>query len=153
MEPPRLPVTTDDVRRECGFALRSAPRRALWDRARPTTREGWAALGREVFERYPCAPRSSAERACATPSSSPARACGLGLTGAWPGGRRQSTGDPADFTCALCHSDPSDRGVVYGRARRDFDYGRLRLAFHRDTGVPVDPGLARRMETARAAPT
>jgi hypothetical protein len=35
--------------------------------------------------------------------------------------------------------------VVVGRARRDFDYGGMRLAYHRDTGAPIDAELAERM--------
>src|SRR6185503_10718480 len=34
-----------------------------------------------------------------------------------------------------------------GEARRRLDYGRLRLEVHEITGVPLDPGLARRMAT------
>src|SRR5690606_31786250 len=49
------------------------------------------------------------------------------------------------ITCALCHVAIEGGEVVVGRARRDFDYGGMRLAYHRDSGAPLDPELARRM--------
>lgn len=144
-------VTTDDVRVvNAGSSLPPPPDRPLWDRARPTTREGWAALGREVFERYPLRAEVFMEWGLRHPEELSRAGVRAGPDGRFPGlvAFRDIDGRPrVGITCSLCHSDPSDRGVVYGRARRDFDYGRLRLAFHRDTGAPVDPALARRMET------
>ena len=149
--PRSRPVTTDDVRvANEASPLAPPPSEPLWDRARPSTREGWAALGREVFERYPLRVEVFMEWGLRHPEALSAAGVRPGPDGRYPGlvafrdidGRAR-----VGITCALCHTDPSERGVVYGRARRDFDYGRLRLAFHRDTGVAVDPELARRMAT------
>jgi cytochrome c5 len=49
------------------------------------------------------------------------------------------------ITCALCHVAIEGDAVVVGRARRDFDYGKMRTFFHRDTGAPIDARLAERM--------
>lgn len=51
------------------------------------------------------------------------------------------------ITCALCHSVVRDGQAVAGPARRRFDYGKLRLTYHRETGEPVEADLARRMAT------
>jgi hypothetical protein len=118
----------------------------LWDGARPTTLAGWQALGRRVFFAYPLRPEIFAEHAL----SDVARAVGLRRApdGSVPGvvafvdidGRAR-----VGITCALCHVAVADDGVVVGRARRDFDYGALRLAFYRDTGAPIEARMAARM--------
>jgi mono/diheme cytochrome c family protein len=51
------------------------------------------------------------------------------------------------ITCAICHSNIEAGHTVPGFARRAFDYGALRLAYHADTKVPVDQDLARRMKS------
>ena len=122
----------------------------LWDGQRPTTLEQWQALGRRVFFSYPLRPEVFAEHALMHPDV--ARAVGLRAApdDSVPGtvafididGRAR-----VGITCALCHVALEHDGVVVGRARRDFDYGGLRLAFHRDTGAPIDARLASRMAT------
>jgi len=120
----------------------------LWDGQRPTTLAQWQALGRRVFFEYPLRPEVFAEHALAHPEV--ARAVGLRTApdGGVPGtvafididGRAR-----VGITCALCHVAIEGDEVVVGRARRDFDYGGMRLAYHRDTGAPIDARLAERM--------
>jgi hypothetical protein len=122
----------------------------LWDGQRPGSVEGWVALGRAVFFRYPLREEVILAHALERPDL--ARAAGVvrAPDGSYPGAVRFRDIDGAvkvGLTCALCHTDLRDGALVVGRARRSFDYGRMRLAFHRDTGTPVDPELARRMLT------
>ncbi|MBK9071924.1 MAG: hypothetical protein IPL79_13115 [Myxococcales bacterium] len=52
------------------------------------------------------------------------------------------------ITCALCHTARGAQGaVVVGRARRELDYGAIRLAYGAATGEPIEPGLAKRLAT------
>ena len=120
----------------------------LWDGVRPTTMPAWVELGRRVFFDYPLRPEIFAEHALAHPEV--AREIGLhsASDGSVPGTVAfvDIDGSPrVGITCALCHSTVEAGAVVVGRARRDFDYGAMRLAYHRDTGVPVDADMARRM--------
>src|SRR6185436_18856903 len=84
----------------------------------------------------------------------PALAASVGMEqapdGSYPGLRVMVDTDGrtrVGITCALCHAQVRDSALVVGAARRSFDYGALRLAYHRETGAPVDPELARRMAT------
>ncbi|HEY0134717.1 MAG TPA: c-type cytochrome [Nannocystis sp.] len=120
----------------------------LWDGQRPTTMPAWVELGRRVFFGYPLRPEVFAEHALAHPEV--ARAVGLhsAADGSVPGTVAfiDIDGRPrVGITCALCHSTVEAGAVVPGRARRDFDYGAMRLAYHRDTGAPLDADMARRM--------
>lgn len=122
----------------------------LWDGRRPTTVSGWVQLGREVFFRYPMREESYLEHALSRPAL--ARSVGIlqAPDGSWPGAVRFRDVDgevKVGLTCALCHTDVKNGTLVIGRARRSFDYGRMRLAYHADTGAPLDPELARRMRT------
>lgn len=122
----------------------------LWDGARPQTMAQWVALGRRVFFTYPLRPEQAAGHAIA---SGPAavglhrdRAAGDG--GVLPGMvvfRDIDGADKLGITCALCHSTVEDGALVAGRARRDFDYGAMRLAWHDAVDEPMDPQLASRM--------
>lgn len=116
----------------------------LWDGTRPTTMEGWVALGREVFFRYPLRAEVFLEHALKHPELE------VGIVrasdGSIPGGVLFEDVDGktrVGITCALCHFD----GNVVGRARRTFDYGKLRLDYHAKTKTYVDSELARRMKT------
>lgn len=142
VQPVTGPPPTDDSQ------LRGGPQ--LWDGQRPTTLAQWQDLGRRVFFLYPLRPEIFAEHALARPDV--ARAIGLHVAadGTSPGVVRFVDIDGSarvGITCALCHSTLEAGVVVPGRARRDLDYGGMRLAYHRDTGAPVDPELARRMAT------
>ncbi|MBK9758002.1 MAG: cytochrome c [Nannocystis sp.] len=146
---PRVEPVTPRLIASLGAApLTLADATPLWDGQRPTTLAAWVALGERVFFSYPLRPEIFAEHAL----TRPALAREVGLISA-PDGSVPGTvafidvdGEPrVGITCALCHSTVEAGHVVAGRARRDLDYGRLRLAYHRDTGAPLDPELARRM--------
>lgn len=119
----------------------------VWDGLRPTTMAGWIALGREVFFRYPLRAEVFLEHALKHPELE------VGIVrhnGTVPGGVLFEDVDGrtrVGITCALCHSNVENGALVVGRARRTFDYGKLRLAYHDATKTYVDPELARRMTT------
>ncbi|MCA9653991.1 MAG: hypothetical protein H6712_03655 [Myxococcales bacterium] len=120
----------------------------LWDGTRPSTMAQWVELGRKVFFEYPLRPEVFAEHALAHPAIATEVGLGPGTDERWPGlvlfediGHEPRVG----ITCALCHTTVEAGAVVEGRARRELDYGRLRLAYHRDSGAPLPPVLAERM--------
>ena len=123
---------------------------AVWNGERPSAFADWVELGRRVFHEYPLRPEVFAEHALRKPEV--AREIGLrpDANGRWPGmvafrdvdGRAQ-----IGITCALCHVAIEDGAIVEGQARRELDYGAMRLAFHRDTGAPIPDALAKRMAT------
>ncbi len=127
-------------------AVHEAP--PLWDGVRPDTLAGWQALGRRVFFDYPLRPEVFAEHALARPEVGAAVGLRAAADGSVPGAVVFVDVDGAarvGITCALCHVAIEGGEVVIGRARRDFDYGGMRLAYHRDTGAALDSALARRM--------
>jgi cytochrome c5 len=146
--------------REAADALRSGARLGalgpetapLWDGVRPTTAAGWAALGREVFFRYPLRREVYVEWGIANGSVGDRAGVRPLADGSYPGAvvfvdlRGQTQ---VGMTCAMCHADvtPGGRGLVVGQARRAFDYGALRLAYHAATNTFVEADLARRMKT------
>ncbi len=143
-------VVLDDARVERfrsdrGIAPVTTP---VWNGVRPADMAGWIALGREVFFRYPLRAEVFLEHALTTPELS------VGVLragdGTWPGGIAFEDVDgktKLGITCALCHTNVENGALVVGRARRTFDYGKLRLAYHEATKTFVDPELARRMRT------
>ena len=146
---PRVQTVTPALAASLRAAPLALPDAApLWNGQRPTTMPAWVELGHRVFFDYPLRPEVFAEHAAAHPDV--ARAVGLHRApdGSLPGaiafididGRAR-----IGITCALCHTTLESGALVVGRARRDFDYGAMRLAYHRDTGEPVDPDMARRM--------
>lgn len=120
----------------------------LWDGVRPTTMAQWQRLGERVFFAYPLRPEVFAEHALANPEVGSRVGLRPAPDGGVPGtvafvdidGRAR-----VGITCALCHVALEGDAVVVGRARRDFDYGAMRVAFHRDTGAPIDAKLLERM--------
>lgn len=123
----------------------------LWSGETPQTMAQWVALGRRVFFTYPLRPEAAAEHALAVDR---AEAVGLlrdpdaGDGGVVPGlvAFADVDGDTKiGITCALCHSAIEDGALVVGRARRELDYGAMRLAWHRDLGDAIDPRLADRL--------
>jgi mono/diheme cytochrome c family protein len=122
----------------------------LWDGVRPTTVDGWAALGREVFFRYPLRSEVFVEWGLAHPDAGARVGVRAADDGSYPGVVLfvDTKGDRrVGMTCAMCHTDVVDGQAIVGQARRAFDYGALRLAYHAATGTAVDPDLARRMRT------
>ena len=151
--PQSYPVTTamaGELRAHRALTIAAdAPR--LWDGKRPTTMAAWVALGREVFFGYPLRVEIFMNWALEHPEVGERVGVRPAEDGSYPGVRlftdiqgRTSLG----ITCAICHTSVGEGGrVLVGDARRAFDYGALRLAYHKDTGVPVDPDLARRMRS------
>ena len=147
---PATTLTAAELRAHRPLALEPTTPR-LWDGKRPTTMPGWIALGRDVFFGYPLRVEVFMNYALEHPDVGERVGVRAAADGTYPGVRvftdvqgRTSLG----ITCAVCHTSVSEHGeVVVGDARRAFDYGALRLAYHRDTGVPVDPDLARRMRS------
>lgn len=123
----------------------------LWNGVRPASMPEWVALGREVFFGYPL--RSEVYMKWAI--EHPAEAARVGIRpdagGEFLGARLFVDVDgkaAIGITCAVCHTDVDAEGrATIGRARRGFDYGALRLAYHEATKIPTDPELARRMRT------
>ncbi|HVH45279.1 MAG TPA: hypothetical protein VM925_23160, partial [Labilithrix sp.] len=122
----------------------------LWDGRRPATMPGWIALGREVFFRYPLRVEIFMDWALGHPDVGERVGIRADARGDYPGVVRFVNVDGKSalgITCAVCHSSIEDGQTVVGAARRQFDYGGLRLAYHASTKTPVDPDLERRMKT------
>lgn len=122
----------------------------LWDERRPTDMAGWVALGREVFFRYPLRVEIFMDWALTHPSVGERVGVRADANGDYPGVVEFVNVDGKSalgITCAICHTNIEDGKSVPGSARRVFDYGALRLAYHADTKVPVAAELARRMKT------
>lgn len=143
------------VTRDVADAVRAGPvpplpddARMLWDGQRPKDLQGWVNLGEQVFFGYPLRAEVFLEYALRHPELAEKVGVHRAGDGSYPGARLflDDTGTPhIGLTCALCHTRVQGGQVIVGEARRDFDYGRLRLAYHQDTKEPVDPELARRM--------
>lgn len=151
--PQSIPVTTAMAKELRGgqptVVDEATPR--LWDGKRPTTMAGWIALGREVFFGYPLRVEVFMDFALKHPEIATQVGVRAGADGIYPGIRafRDVRGNSAlGITCAICHTNVSDGHVIVGEARRSFDYGALRLAYHSTLHVPVEPpDLARRMKS------
>jgi len=114
----------------------------LWDGETPVTMAAWVALGREVFFRYPL-------RADPYVAHS-VRELARDESGAWPGvlAFRDVDGDTAiGISCALCHTSVEAGVVSIGAARREFDYGAVRLAYHDETGAPLSEEMRARLSS------
>jgi len=147
---PRTAILDDadvETLRARGLPTLPSDANVLWDGARPTTMAQWVELGRRVFFGYPLRSELAAEHAVTDDS----RAAEIGLHrlgGEYPGlvvYRDTDGSDAVGITCALCHSSVVDDTLVVGRARRDFDFGAMRLAWHQATATPIDPRLHARM--------
>lgn len=118
----------------------------VWDGEAPTEMEAWVALGREVFFRYPLRADPYVEHALGHPELDVGIA--RDASGEVPGAVafRDVDGETrVGLTCALCHTSVRDGAVVVGAARRELDYGALRVAYHDATGRPLDEALRDRM--------
>lgn len=150
--PATAPITNAIVEQLRAGAALPDPTARIWDGHRPTSLDEWIALGERVFYEYPLRPEIFAHHALLDVEL--ARAVGLHPEGdeqqsRWPGVIAFVDLDgetKLGITCAVCHVAPDHDGVMIpGRARRDFDYGRMRLAYYQATGSPLDPQLAKRM--------
>ena len=120
----------------------------LWDGTTPTTMAEWIALGRRVFLGYPMRAEVFMEYALTQPELAASVGIERAADGSIPGlvvfqdvDGEQRVG----ISCAICHASVRDGAVVLGRARRTFDYGRLRVTYDQIHGVPTDPNQMRRM--------
>jgi cytochrome c5 len=150
--PATAPITNAVVEQLRSGAALPQPTMRIWDGRRPSELAEWIALGERVFYEYPLRPEIFAHHALL--DAELASAVGLGPEALdeqsrWPGVIAFVDLDgelELGITCAVCHVGRSADGVmVPGRARRDFDYGRMRLAYYRDNGSTIDPRLAERM--------
>jgi hypothetical protein len=122
----------------------------LWDGKVPATREGWVALGKRVFFEYPMRAEVFMEWGLMKPDLAAAVGVERTADGSLPGLVVFANIDGSTrvgITCAICHTALRDGELAIGAARRNFDYGRLRLAYFEDTRAFVEPELARRMKT------
>lgn len=153
--PAVAPITDEAVAvlRETGELPRPGSAPPLWDGDRPEHLADWVALGERVFFEYPLRAELFAGHALADPELAQAVGLRADTDRRWPGVVAFSDLDGqtrVGITCALCHvgeaagADPSEP-LVAGRAHRRLDYGRMRLAYYRDSGAPIDPDLAARM--------
>ncbi|MFO7564852.1 MAG: hypothetical protein R6X02_19565 [Enhygromyxa sp.] len=150
--PATAPITNATVEQLRAGAELPDPSPRIWDGRRPSSLAEWIALGERVFHEYPLRPEIFAHHALLDEQL--AGELGLFAEGpeaeaAWPGVIAFVDLDgetKVGITCAVCHvgKDP-DGQLIPGRARRSFDYGRMRLAYYRDTGSTLDPKLAARM--------
>lgn len=161
--PAVTPITDEAVvrLRETGELPLPGSAPPLWDGRRPELLAEWVALGERVFFEYPLRAEPFARHALANPELGEAVGLRADAAGRWPGVVAFSDLDGetrVGITCALCHvGEAAGAGasgpLVVGRARRRLDYGRMRLAYYRDSGTPnyrdsgtgIDPELAARM--------
>lgn len=116
--------------------------------ARPSSFDAWAAVGREVFYRYPLRPEPQAAHALANPALAKATGMSPAPDGTWPGVVAFEDIDgqaKIGITCALCHVSVEEGRVVEGRAHRSLDYGRMHLTWYQDVGIALDETQAQRM--------
>ncbi len=109
----------------------------LWDGRVPVTFREWISLGRKVFDAYPLRAEPLADFAVRDPAQAARVGVHADRDGVFPGVRRFRDVDGVTrtgITCALCHTTVEGGQTLYGRARRDFDYGALRNAFQRAHG-------------------
>lgn len=152
--PPTEPVTVESA---AAFArdgrARSTERaRPIWDGERPTSWEGWRALGERVFHELPLRHEPYWEVALRDPERGEELGVIRAPDGTLPGlvWMRDLDGDPAvGITCALCHADraPGSDEIVAGRARRALDYGAIRIAYYEALDQPIDPQARARWES------
>jgi len=151
--PRSVPITTAMVAElRAGRPLHMDPAAPpLWDGKRPTTMAGWVALGREVFLGYPLRVEVYMKWALEHPEMGERIGIKPAADGTYPGARLFVDVDGTEavgITCAVCHTTVDGSGkVTVGEARRVFDYGALRIAYHEATKTRLDPELARRMRT------
>lgn len=148
--PPTVPLGEAHVaalRR--GEALELGEIATIWDETTPADDAAWSELGERVFERWPLRADEFIEHALRDDAFARKNGLRPAADGTWPGlvafrdvdGRAR-----VGFTCGLCHTSVDAAGVaVNGAARRDLDYGAIRLAYYDATGAPLERDLGDRM--------
>ncbi len=127
----------------------------LYSGVRPRTMQEWVALGREAFFGYPLRREIYADYALTRPQVAERAGVQIAPDGSYPGIRVFADVDGSTglaITCAVCHTNVRSVALgpprlIVGEARRSFDYGALRIAYHEETKAPVDANLVRRMKT------
>lgn len=120
----------------------------LWDGEYPTSAEGWVQLGRKVFYGYPLRSEIFADFALRNESIASLVGLSANAEGLWPGviAFEDLEGQAViGITCALCHVSIEEGKLVEGRARRDLDYGQMRVAFYDNSAATISDDLRRRM--------
>jgi hypothetical protein len=120
----------------------------LWDGRVPNSMTDWIALGRAAFFGYPLRAEVFMTFALQRPELAERVGVRSIADGTYPGLRLFVDVDGSQqvgITCAICHTQIEAGRLIVGAARRSFDYGALRLEYHRATGVPIDSELAARM--------
>jgi Cytochrome c len=126
----------------------AALRAPVWNGVTPETWEAWTQLGRKVFFEYPLRSEVVVRFGLENPEIASRYGIRAASDGTYPGlvtfldeDNRAQYG----LTCALCHASVSESGhVLVGEARRDFDFGALRLAHAEKAGVAIEARLASR---------
>lgn len=154
MLPEWTPTTTsvdnayvEELRKGAPVAI-SATAKPLWDGTTPTTMSEWVALGEKVFYEYPLRSEVFAEHALRSEELSGRIGLYPDENGVWPGVVAFETLDgdhEIGITCALCHVSLEGDTSVAGQARRNLDYGEMRLAYYRDTGAVLAENVRARM--------
>ncbi len=150
--PVAAPIVDSDVAtlRAGGSLALPDSAKPIWDGVRPTDMTGWVALGRRVFYEYPLRSEVFAEHALRSEALSERIGLSSNANGEWPGVVNFRTLEgPSEIgiTCALCHVAMESGQAIEGRARRNLDYGEMRVAYYRDTGAPLEDRIRRRMES------
>ncbi len=121
----------------------------IWDEGMPSSDAAWRELGERVFSRWPLRADEFLEHALRDDAFARKNGLRPAQDGTWPGlvAFRDVDGrSRVGFTCGLCHSSVGEDGVaVAGAARRDLDYGTIRLAYYDATGAPLERELGERM--------
>ncbi|MFO0631354.1 MAG: c-type cytochrome [Nannocystaceae bacterium] len=144
-----VPLTTAIARRMRSGELALPPAtNPLWNGTATLDLDGWRELGRRVFFEYPLRADDSIAHALLEPERAAARGLTPASDGSYPGLVVFEDLDGVariGITCALCHTALVEGRPWPGRARRDLEYGRVRLEYHAETRVPLEPELAARM--------
>lgn len=138
--------------RESGRVTLSDRARPLWGGERPSSWEGWRALGERVFFELPLRHEPFWETTLRDPELAEALGVIVDDDGTMPGlvWMRDIDGAPkVGITCALCHADrlPAGGPAIAGRARRALDYGRVRIAHYEARGREIEPDVRARWES------
>jgi cytochrome c5 len=121
----------------------------LWDGRTPSSLAEWQALGKRVFYQYPLRAEPFAPFAIAHREVAERFGVHRDKDGGLPGLVQfidENDKPQLGITCALCHVAVDAKGEQHvGEARRDFDFGAIRLAQREQTGAYIPPALLGRL--------